>query len=318
MGVVNIGPALTLIPGLRYEYTDLKYTGYELLYDDEGDFQSISPVDGTSNFGVLLPHLHLHYRIGTESNIRAAFSRTLARPNYYDIVPYRLILQEDREIEMGNASLKPTRSWNFDVMYQTFFPSLGVFSIGGFYKNLDDYIYYFRQDEPYGGETYFVTQPRNGESASLWGIELNFQNRLSFLPPPFDGLGLIANYTYIDSQAVFPDREGEKANLPGQSKNVGNFALSYEKGPFSARVSLNYHGRYIDEVGDTASEDVIYDNHLQLDFRANLRITRTVSFYVEMLNLTNEPLRYYQGVSSRPIQEEYYRFWGSAGFRINF
>lgn len=318
MGIVNIGPRLTLIPGVRYEYTDLKYTGYELLYDEGGDFVSLSPLDGTSNYGVLLPHLHLQYRLGQGSNFRAAFSRTLARPNYYDIVPYRLILQEDREIETGNAALKPTRSWNFDVMYQSFFRSLGVFSIGGFYKSLEDYIYLFRQDELYEGEPYFVIQPRNGESASLWGIEFNFQNRFSFLPAPFDGLGLVFNYTYIDSQAVFPDREGEKATLPGQSQSVGNLALSYEKGPFSARVSLNYHGRYIDEVGEAAAEDIIYDNRLQLDLRSNLRLSRAVSFFVEMLNLTDEPLRYYQGVTSRPTQEEYYRFWGSAGFRITF
>jgi TonB-dependent receptor len=318
MGVINLGRSLTLLPGVRYEYTDLDYTGYQLEFNDEGDFESIQEVIGTDNYGVLLPHFHLQYRLNPASNLRASFNRTLSRPNYFDIVPYRLILREDLEIETGNPTLKPTKSWNIDLMFQHYFQNVGVFSIGGFYKNLADYIYIFRNDEIIEGQDYRVIQPKNGESAYLFGLEANLQRQLDFLPTPLDGLGLILNYTYIDSEAKFPEREGESATLPGQSQHVGNVALSYEKGIISSRLSLNYHGKYIDAVGETSEEDIYYDNHLQLDFRANIQFASRIGFYVEMLNLTNEPLRYYEGAVDRPIQEEYYRFWGVAGLRINF
>lgn len=40
--------------------------------------------------------------------------------------------------------------------------------------------------------------------------------------------------------------------------------------------------------------------------------------FVDVLNLTNAPLRYYEGVSNRPIQEEYYRWWATFGVKMNF
>jgi hypothetical protein len=39
---------------------------------------------------------------------------------------------------------------------------------------------------------------------------------------------------------------------------------------------------------------------------------------VDVLNLTNAPLRYYEGVVNRPIQEEYYRWWATFGVKFNF
>jgi len=36
------------------------------------------------------------------------------------------------------------------------------------------------------------------------------------------------------------------------------------------------------------------------------------------LNLTNAPLRYYEGTWDRPIQEEYYRWWLLFGVKANF
>jgi TonB-dependent receptor len=306
------GRNLMIMPGLRYEATDIDYLGYQQVYDDEGDIEDVTEQRGTNNYGIILPHFHLRYRITSTSNFRAAFTRTLSRPNYFDIVPYRLILREDLEIEQGNPELKPTKSWNLDAMYQYYFPTVGVFSIGGFYKNLEDYIYLYRIKEEREDGTYKIIQPRNGESANLWGVEANFQRHL------FAGFGLILNYTYIDSTAKFPDREGEDATLPGQSSHVGNAALTYERGMFSGRVTLNYHGKYIDQVGGDKSEDIYYDDHLQLDFRLNVRASNRVSFIAEMINLTNAPLRYYEGTEDRTIQEEYYRIWGSVGARITF
>lgn len=319
MSIFNLGEKIMILPGIRYEYTDIDYTGYEIIFDEEGDFASLNPVEGVNNYGIWCPNLHVRFRLTDDTNFRGAVTRTISRPNYFDLTPYRLINQEDYEMELGNPNLVPTKSWNGDLMLEHYLASVGLVSAGVFYKNLDDYIYFFRYEQGSEGRDFEVTQPLNGESATLLGLELSLQSqRLSFLPPPFDGLGILLNYTYTDSEAVFPDREGEAATLPGQSSHIANAALSYEKGVFSGRLSLNYHGKYIDEVGETADEDVYYDNHLQLDFVASARISRRIEFFVEVINLTNEPLRYYLGTPDRPIQEEYYSFWGSAGLRINF
>ncbi|MGE3277701.1 MAG: TonB-dependent receptor [Vicinamibacterales bacterium] len=317
MAEIFLGDKLYLLPGLRYESTKVDYTGYEVLYDDGGDYVSTEPRTGGDTYGFLLPGLHLRYAIDQQTNVRAAYTRTLARPNYYDLVPYQLVFQEDGDIERGNPALKPTTSDNLDFMVEHYLASVGVVSGGVFYKKLHDYIYPFRYAEVNFGETYRVSQPLNGDAASLWGMEVAFQNQFRGLPAPFDGLGVYANYTWSDSSATFPDRDVE-ATLPGQSTHIGNLALWYEKHGFSARASWNFHGKYIDEVGGDASEDVYYDNHTQLDVSLSQRLTRNLRLYTDVLNLTNAPLRYYIGETNRPIQQEYYRWWMMFGLKANF
>lgn len=315
MAELPLGERLKLVPGVRYESTDIEYEGKRVTFDEEGDLRGIEPVTGDNSYGELLPMAHLVWRLGAASNLRAAVTRTLARPNYFDLAPYELVLEEDREIERGNPLLDVTTAWNYDLMAERYFGTLGLVSAGIFYKSLSDYIYVFRSEEEIGGDTFEVTQPRNGESATLWGVELAFQTQFRALPAPWDGLGLYMNYTWTDSEAEFPDREGEKATLPGQSGSLGNMALSYEKRGFSGRLSLNYHGKYIDAVGGSPEEDVYYDDHYQLDFSASQRLTDRLRLTLELINLTDEPLRYYEGSSDRPIQEEHYSWWGTLGLK---
>jgi TonB-dependent receptor len=318
MAQLSFGDRLTLVPGVRVEWTDVDYTGYRVEYDDGGDYVGTTPQDGTNSYATWLPGVNLRYRPDSSSNVRAAVTRSLARPNYFDLTPYQLVLDEDLAIERGNPNLRATTSWNFDLLYERFLPSVGVVSAGVFHKRLNDYIYFFTEKQDISGDIYHVREPRNGDAATLTGLEVALQDRLSFLPSPFDGLGLYANYTFSHSEAQFPGREGSKASLPGQSKHVGNLALIYEKGGFSGRVALNFHGKYISEVGETEAGDIYYDNHAQLDLAASQRITKGLRLFAEVNNLTNEPLRYYEGVADRPIQEEYYRWWGTFGVKWDF
>ncbi len=275
MAELQLGPKLVLLPGFRYESTEVDYTGFEVLYDDRGDWASTRPLYGGDTYGFFLPGFHVKYAIDDLTNVRAAYTRTLARPNYYDLVPYELVLQEDLEIERGNSSLKPTTSDNLDVLVERYFRSVGVVTGGFFYKKLHDYVYPFVVQEQAFGDPYRIAQPRNGESASLWGMEVAFQNQFHSLPAPFDGFGVYANYTYTSSTTTFPDRTGD-STLPGQSAHVGNVALSFEKAGFSFRTSWNFHGKYVDEVGEDAAGDVYYDDHVQLDINASQRITKNI------------------------------------------
>jgi TonB-dependent receptor len=312
-----LGPKLTFVPGVRVESTTVDYTGNEVIYNADGDYESTRAVSGGDTYTFVLPGAHLRYALNDRTNIRAAYTRTIARPNYYDLVPYQLVIQEDNEIEKGNPALKPTSSNNLDLLVEHYFRSVGVVSGGVFYKRLSDYIYTFRVREDAFGDLYDVTQPRNGDEASLRGAEISLQNRLTFLPGPLDGLGVYVNYTWTDSSAAFPDRTAS-SRLPGQSAHLGNISFWYEKRGFMAKTSWNLHGRYVDEVGGSAAEDVYYDTHTQLDINLSQQISQRARVYADFMNLTNAPLRYYIGTTTRPLQEEYYRWWASFGVKMNW
>jgi outer membrane receptor protein involved in Fe transport len=159
------------------------------------------------------------------------------------------------------------------------------------------------------GTEYDVTQPFNADSGWLRGFEFAFQRR-------FGVFGLYLNYTYADSESNYPTREDTR--LPGQSEHVGNLALSLEAGGFSGRIALNYNGSSLFAVGEDPATDQYVDDHLQLDFSAQQRLGKNVSLYLAAVNLTDEPYRGYEGTSDRPLQEEYYMWWGTIGVKLNF
>ena len=192
-------------------------------------------------------------------------------------------------------------------MAEHYFKSVGIVSGGLFYKSISDFTYVFQSEDENGYEVY---QPLNGDDASVFGAEVSFQRRLDFLPGFAKNFSIYLNYTYLTSSADgIRNEDGEERtdlDLPQTSPNMFNGSLGYAGKKFSLRLSANYSDAYIDEIGGNAFEDRYYDEQFFLDFNANVALNNNLSLYLNLNNITNQPLRYYQGVSSRTMQMEYY------------
>jgi TonB-dependent receptor len=317
---VNATEEASILVGARYEYADVTYNSGELILDEDGEIDGISPIEGTNDYGFFLPMIHFRYALGPDSNFRAAVTRSYSRPNFQSLIPTTIINQEDREIERGNPQLKPTHSWNFDLMGEHYFSStVGVLSGGFFYKHMDDNVFITRSEIEREGRTFEITEPQNLQGGHVVGVEVAYQQPLLFLPSPMDGLGLYFNWTFADSGGKLFGREDLKNRLPGQAESLGNFALSYEKYGFSGRVSLNYHADYLSEVDlDGPEGDAFIDKHFQVDLYLSQRISRQWRVFAEFINLNNEPWRLYIGTPDRPLQEEYYSWWATFGVKWDF
>lgn len=304
----NITDKLSFLFGLRLEHTNVDATGNEIIFDLEGDYLGTAPVTSKNNYTNILPGLHVKYDVTDNTVLRLAWTNTIARPNYVDIVPFREINNEDEEIVLGNPDLDPTTSMNFDIMAEHYFSSVGLLSGGLFYKDIKDFIYTYQYEDDNGYEVY---QPFNGDEASVFGFEAAFQRQLDFLPGFLKNLNIYLNYTYLKSDASgIRNEDGEERNdldLPNTAPNMFNGSLGYANKYFSLRLSANYSDAYIDEIGGRAFEDRYYDEQFFLDLNARANLTKQLSLYVDVNNITNQPLRYYQGVSSRTMQMEYYK-----------
>lgn len=307
---LDIGSNLNVVGGVRFENTTDKYQAYELIFDEEGEPSDLTPITGEKSYSLWLPQLMMRYRLAEGTNLRAAVTRSFARPNFGDIAPWQNINREDLEIERGNPDLEPTTAWNYDLLFEHYLPSVGLIAGGIFYKQLSDNIFVATFEEDVNGETYDVEQPVNGASGSLYGAEVAYQNRWN------SGFGIYFNYTYADSTANYTTRADTQ--LQGQSQNVGNIALIFEKSGFSGRLSLNYNGKSLFEVAEDAEHDLFVDDHMQLDFSAQMDLSKTVTLFLEAINLTNEPYRVYEGSKDWTRQAEYYSWWGTIGVKLNF
>ncbi len=312
---------LMLLGGFRYEHTKVEYQSFNVLNGTE-----IIPEDGRTDYSFFLPQLHARYQINDNTNLRAAITRTYARPNFSDIIPAQEINVNEGQGRIGNPEIKPVSATNIDVLAERYFGSIGILSGGFFYKKLDDFIFTKRfESTVYPGSEgvpITLTQSQNGEDANLLGFEVAYQQNLTFLPGFLKGLSVYANYTLTNSNAKIQSREDdtkeEEIRLPGQAKHVGNFSLGYDLKRFNFRVSANFNGEYISEIGEDADEDLFVKDRVQLDATATITITPKFRFFAEFLNITNQPFEVYQGSGNQYIQREFYSWWTRVGLKFDF
>lgn len=332
----NITSDLMFIAGARVEHTKTSYKGS---YSLDEDYENIGTSRSTNHYTNVLPSFTLMWNITDNTVLRGAFSTALARPNYYTLVPFADVNVEDRFISAGNTGLKATYSYNFDIMAEHYFESVGIVSAGFFYKKLDNFIYNlmdgnytsekFTADFPAlpnpvpAGEKWQMVRPVNGDKVNLLGFEVALQRKLDFFESKFlSNFNVMLNYTYTHSKSkgVY-NEDGMERNdvmLPGTAPHMFNASLAWENSKFSARVSLNYTGKYLDSVGADSFDDIYYDKQMTLDANASYRIGKVVRIFAEANNLTNSPLRYYQGIQSRTTQLEYYMGTFNLGVKLDF
>ncbi|MEM6843743.1 MAG: TonB-dependent receptor [Bacteroidota bacterium] len=324
MAEINLSDNVLLTGGVRYEHTSLDLVGFEL--DTAGN---LSRFEETPNYGSLLPMVNVKYQLSEDANLRLAYSRTLARPNFGNLNPTRTASNFGSNILLvssGNPNLKPTYSNNFDLLGEYYFKDVGIASGGIFYKDLSNLIFNNLTQETIDGTTVRTSQPANLENAYLLGFELAFSKRLTFLPGFLSGFGIEANYTYTHSEVevlVFNQETGEETvseeTLLNQPEHIYNLSLFYEKYGLTARIAANFKGDYIAEYRIEAGPEHyrFYGDNLTVDFSASYAFTNNFRIFAELNNITNEPLRYYHGTSARPEQIEFYSIRGQMGVRFS-
>ena len=329
---------LSMIAGLRLENTFIDYTANYI--EDEEDL--VGEINKTNSYTNVLPSIAFKYNSEKDWVYRAAFTTSIARPNYYALSPFLSVIpDDDSAINAGNPNLKATYAYNLDLMLEKYYKSVGLLSGGVFYKKLNDFIYTYRDNQYTNAKfsqdfpnlvnpipavnpgNWSLTQERNGENVSVYGFEVAVQRQLDFIPGKFfKGLGVYLNYTFTDSEAKgITNADGEErkdVTLPGTAPHMFNSSLSWENKKFSARISLNYAADYLDELGGDSFDDRFYDKQTFIDANASYKFTSKLRVFAEANNLTNQPLRYYQGVAARTMQMEYYQARFNLGLKFDF
>ena len=317
---------LRVVYGLRYERTDFTADGFnirEVDVDDQEDVQ-VAPSRYRRDYSNLLPSINLRYRAAEDLILRAAYTHALARPSFGKLSPTPdaiEIEQDDGDIELsveaGNPALEPYEAKNIDLALQYYPEGSGVISAGLFYKRIDNFI--FEADvssvvDPadYAG-TIPVTdvevfQPLNGDAADLYGLELGWTRQFGHLPAPFDGLLLMANATFTDSEADLGLGDGagrdSDTRLPQQADTVANLVVGYEKYGWSLRLSSAYISERVREIDlEDSANDLIDDSHHQVDLTIKYDIDDHLQLSFSAINVNEAPTYRYYG--SRRFNGQY-------------
>uniref|UniRef100_UPI000A79C012 TonB-dependent receptor domain-containing protein n=1 Tax=Caulobacter sp. CCH5-E12 TaxID=1768770 RepID=UPI000A79C012 len=151
-----------------------------------------------------------------------------------------------------------------------------------------------------------ITQPQNGEKATLTGVELNLIKSFQGLSAPFDGFGVEANITSQTSEAEtgLAYRRGHPISFLQAPDLIYNTALTYQKYGIEAKLSYQYQGAYIEDTRDNAVDKWVQPNKsLDLHTRYNIRHGLTVDFDVQNIL---DGHRYYTTKGKNPTYQKDY------------
>lgn len=300
----------TVLGGLRLTQTDTEVDGFIYLSDQK----KVEPINAKKDYLSVLPSLHLTYSPNEDMNYRLALGRTFARPDFGSLSPGATYSEADNEYSSGNPELDPTYSNNLDLIAEYYFGRVGIISAGFFYKDIKDPIFQSSSIGEFNGKsgvTFF--RPQNGDNASLYGFEFTLNSSFEFIGEELANFGIMTNATIMDSEMKIPGRSDE-VKIPRQADLLYNIALYYDGDDFAARIALNHKGDYIEEHGKSDKFDSYYGDYTSLDMTASYYLSDHATIYLELNNLTDEPLHYYQGSPERPLQVEYYGMKGMIGF----
>ena len=296
------------IAGMRYEGTEFEAKGSGAT---DGVF---TDTETRRKYHHWLPGLHARYQLDKNTQVRAAWTKSVVRPTFGQLAPGFVI--DDDEATFGNPELKPLESSNLDLGIEHFMGHAGTVSAFVFYKDIKNFVY--NTDLAGTGAWTDFSEAHsyaNGDSAKLYGLELAYSQKFDWLPAPWNGLLLGANTTFSRSDAEiegFDQASGTQRkrsiDLPNQSDTVGNLMLGWENDKLSLRLSANYKSAYLFELASIGDRD--HDLHVDaqtfVDFSARYSLTKNLQVSLEAQNLTDESYFVYTGHRSYNGQYEEY------------
>lgn len=288
--------------GLRSYSTDTRSQGWI-----QGDsYAYLGTADVSGSYSGVLPALNTVLEMTPEVLVRFSATQNLNRPGMGSMAAEGSAFKNDDTGEIsasrGNPNLKPYKDDTLDLAVEYYFGKVGLVSAGVFKKDITNFISSAEYSVEDGNALTFAqagipvsaisgatantiidsfSMPINVSGThTLTGIELAAQTQLSFLPAPFDNLGVVANYTYVDTPP----------QLTGISETSYNATIYYETSTWGARASLSHRDKWF----TGRSSDVMsastrgFQGSTYIDAAAFYNVNSKLQITFDAINLTNQ------------------------------
>lgn len=282
--------------GLRGYQTDTHGTGWI-----QGDsYAYLGTTDVKGSYSGVLPAMNSVLELTPDVLVRFSATQNLNRPGLGSMAAKGSAFQDSDSGEItasrGNPNLEPYKDNTLDLAAEYYFGVDGLLSASVFQKSIKNFIgSQTLENVPFSQTGVpFATIP--GATANtivrefsmpinvagtkkLTGVELAAQGQFSFLPAPFDKLGMVANYTYVDADEA----------LTGISNTSYNATLYYETARWGARGSMSHRNRWYTGNSDSVMSASTrgFQGSTYVDASAFLNVSSALQLTLNAINLTN-------------------------------
>jgi len=305
---------LTFVGGARYEIssvlaqgTELPLTGLSYVDLTLENPQYGQPVAkrATDRYGYWLPAADFRMDLSNQLVARLGVSRTLTRAPISALDPTLTISMTrpgNFSATGGNPQLRPYTSDNIDLSVEWYYSRSSYLSLNVFRKHVENFITVRSFSAPINNVTdpstgtdftrpdagdtlanFVISEPENAGSADISGQEIAFQHLFGT-----SGFGLIGNLTLVSTNRPFDIRQVTQTTAVTGLSNSANLIGYYERGPFQARLAVNWRGGYLSQVGQPQDpyEPTFVNPYAQVDASFSYKISKTTELYGYATNLT--------------------------------
>lgn len=284
------------------------------------------------------PNVQLKYNLTKNLIARASYNKSIARQPFDRLLPGYTVTSSSEgfyTVTMNNPSLKPIYFDNYDFAIEHYTKKGGSASIGYFFKDVQNFTANTTEtitadgDYDYDLSSYVggaLERPVNIGGAKHWGIETSFSQRLGVFADVLKDFQLYATYTYqegktnssFNSTDPVTGLSDRPAYMPVRNFVPKKFKvnLNYRRPTWDASVSYNWTSDYMTNgpwriAAGTEPEAFVYLYRAArgtVDVAASCALYKKNRLYVEVKNLTNEPVRTYL---DRPGWQQNYNRYGA-------
>ncbi|HEX5042676.1 MAG TPA: TonB-dependent receptor [Candidatus Polarisedimenticolaceae bacterium] len=249
---------LELIAGARYESTKIavdptSQSGQlETIVDQGNGNRSLEtvPVEEAATDledSAVLPSVNVIFQPRDSMNVRASWTRTLARPTFRELAPVATEEFIFGDEYFGNPDLELSTIENYDLRWEWFRRSGEVLALSAFTKRIQDPI----EMISFSAANRSFIQPVNYETGRAKGAELEARTGLDLLGRFFSRLTLGLNATWMDTEVDLPPDERASLaaygldqptrQLQGQPAYVGNLNVVYDNADSGTSIGAFYN-----------------------------------------------------------------------------
>ncbi|WP_414662488.1 TonB-dependent receptor [Horticoccus sp. 23ND18S-11] len=305
---------LRAVAGVRFEETEVTGKGFvrsrtlataaaipDPVLRARTDYNNPRRIEG--RYSQTFPGAYLTYTFSRNLLARANWSNSIGRPPFANLVPREDVNDQTQTLTVGNPALKPQFAENIDFTLEYYFEPVGAFSVGVFRKDLKDFIVSLGgqtvpngPDNGFGGSYggYNLITDLNAGRARIDGIELSYQQQLTFLPAALKRLSFFANYTRLTTEGDYGSTGPRTTNLvPNFVPSTANAGLSFPWRKLRTRLLVNYTGEHLVGYSTDASRLRYKFERTAVNLNLSYVFSPKLEIYCDLQNMFNAHQEWY-------------------------
>ncbi|AWI10276.1 TonB-dependent receptor [Ereboglobus luteus] len=304
---------------------------------------------GRGTYNRVNPSIHLVYRFNKNTKLALEYGRTLGRPNWGNLMGSVEYSNSSRKVKVPNMDLKPRTSENWDLSFEYYFgrQKTSAITLAVFQKDLKNYEvdadimispyealalganpeagdFEGSDDYPdYNWIPWTLETKLNGGSGRVRGFEASYTQAFPFLPGALSGLSVDASFTCLTAEGTFTFKPGEykTQKIQGFIPRSAAAGVNWNYHRFQMRLAWSWNDTYQENTPDKFEDTKFRYGRWVLDFTGKIKLTRNVTFFVDLSNLSSNHGAKYKPVSSgrlMRVETNALDFLGTAGIQATF